>query len=232
MVHFKEILYVGFGLVVVLFILSMFLNNSNYITGFVTSTGTANLTWAGTAGITLIDNSICFGSGYFNSSCVRNYATLDSNTTYHNATLNNPNAEPYCWINTTAINTCSGTNNSIGNDIIALTNSGSSAVNVSASTTQNGETWLCDGTCATTNLAQIQLLSYNNASELGSCVTGLTSGYENLATYNTFGTVGLCDNLDYSDLNDTINIFVNASIPKDTTSGTKTLNLTFEALAL
>ncbi len=196
-------------------------------TGKVTGTGTATVTQAGAAGITVIDTSIAFGSGYYNATCSTHYATLDSNLTYGNGSAGSVygSAIPYCWVNMTPL---LGT----GRDGHSLQNNGSVIVNVSAIANQHGEDWLCGGNCPFTSLAGMQLLSYN--SEDASCAdtSNLTVGYNVATTANSNVTVGICDRLSYVDSNDSLTVYVNATIPKDATAGDKTLTITYEALAI
>ena len=216
------------------------------ITGKVTGTGTATLTDSGTAGITISDSNVDYGSGYYqgNGTCagspVQDYATLDSNITYGNGnTLYQPDPgnSAYCWVNTTAF---MGTR-----DRMTIINSGNTLLNVSAIADQNGEDWLCGGSvqgspgnCAFTNSAALYMWSIAPGNESLSCGGGVyannTVGYEQAVGPTTNVTVGLCDNLNYQDAGDTINIFFNASIPKDATvtSSAKTLTITYQGLAI
>ena len=195
--------------------------------GFVTdTTSTVTVTQSGTAGIILTDSAIAFGSGYYNATCTTGYSTLDSNLTYGNGTL--PSilgaAAPYCWVNTTATLVSA-------RDSHTLQNNGSVKVNVSASSNQlDAETFFCGASrCPLTAIAEVSLLS--NQSEVSSCSTTLTGGYEDILTQNTNATVGLCDALDFQDTSDTILVFVNMTVPRDATASAKTLTITYEALA-
>ena len=221
-------LYLLFGFSVFFFLCAIF---SSFIlfedgllslTGRVTGSGTVTLTQAGAAGLFLSDSSVSFGSGYLNVSgdCAGLFAAnLDSN---NSAGLNvNLKNFPLCWINTTEFLSGSYV------DSFNISNNGTVNVNVSAIADKDGEDWLCGGNCSFTNLAALSLLSINQ--EASSC-TGLTEGYESLIGPATNVTVGLCNNLDYSDSSDSIAIYVNTTIPKDTTSGAKTLTITFQAL--
>ena len=191
----------------------------------VTDTATATMTQSGAAGITIVDSTIAFGSGYFNASCTSSYATLDSNLTYGDGTGTSvlSSASPYCWINTTA------TLGGAGRNWHTLLNNGTVAVNISVIASLHGEDWLCGGNCPFTSSAAVQFLSYNN--ESSSC-NGFTSGYESGVTANANVTIGICNSMDYQDSSDTVDVFLNISIPKDATSGEKILTITYEALAL
>ncbi|MDP3728162.1 MAG: hypothetical protein Q8R18_01775 [bacterium] len=210
---------------VVVFLFSYLSLFSLPYTGLVTGTGTATVTQAGAAGLLITDTAIAFGSGYYNATCTGNtFATLDSNLTYGDGTVGSVygQAAPYCWVNTTAI--LDGT----GRDFHTLQNNGSAFVNVSVIADKHAEDWLCGGNCPFTNVAALQYLSYNN--ESNSC-TGLSSGYEQGVSFNSNVTIGICDRLDFQDSSDSINVFVNASVAKDASSGAKTISLAYETLA-
>jgi len=110
-----------------------------------------------------------------------------------------------------------------------LNNNGSVNVNISVIADKNGETGLCGGDCRLTDSAALSVLSYN--AEASSC-SGLTTGFEELIIPAGVSTVGICDSLDFADASDSIPIYVNVSVPKDTTTGAKTLILTFESVAV
>lgn len=199
------------------------------VTGRVTdSVSSVTLTQAGAAGLTLTDSAVAYGSGYFNATCTGawGYSTLDSNLTYGNGTGSVYGAiSPYCWVNTTAILTA--------RDAHVIQNNGSVKVNLSATSSNanpEAETLFCGGSgCPFTSVAAVKMLSYNN--EVGSCATGLTSGYENLLTASANATVGLCDALDFMDSNDTIEVYFNLTVPRDAIATAKTLTVVYEGLA-
>ncbi|MBS3162310.1 hypothetical protein J4467_00105 [Candidatus Woesearchaeota archaeon] len=192
------------------------------ITGLVTGEGTVTLSNAGVAGLYFEGNNLSFGSGYFNGTgdcSYKLYSTLDTN---NSASRNSDlGVDPNCWVNTTEFL------NGNTSRSFSLVNNGSVAVNVSAIADQNGEDWLCGGNCQLTAVAGLSLYSYNLESD--SC-TGLTDGFENLITSDAIFTVGLCDSLDFVDISDSLNVYINASIPKDTTAGAKSLTITFQAI--
>ncbi|MBI5797761.1 hypothetical protein HZA98_02560 [Candidatus Woesearchaeota archaeon] len=199
------------------------------LTGMATGTGTVTLTQAGSAGITISDSAIAFGSGYYqgNGTCSagNTFSTLDSNLTYGNSGSNPlPFGSVYCWVNTTAVS---------NSDSHLLVNSGSTIVNVSAYSDQkDANTLFCgSSSCAlSTTVARVQLLSYS--SESLSCGTGVTAGYENLLTSSTNATVGICDTLDFADATDSVVVYANFSVPKDAAAGAKTLTITYTATAV
>jgi hypothetical protein len=226
-------LYFMFGLSILFFLSAVatsyffvFDTELSDFTGFVTNPGVVTLTQAGTAGVFVDVYSMALGSGYFNATgdcSTLSYSTLDTN----NSALRNSNlgVAPVCWINTTSFLEGNLTG------AFVIVNNGSVIVNVSAIADKHGEDWLCAGDCPLTNVAGLSVLS--KSKETNSCPPAkLTNGFENMITYNTNVTVGLCDTLDYADSSDSIHVFVNASIPKDTTAGEKTLTITFQALAV
>ena len=60
----------------------------------------------------------------------------------------------------------------------------------------------------------------------------LSSGFENITTSSGNATVGICDAMDYVDSNDTIQIYVELQVSNDATTGSKTLSLNYEAVAV
>ncbi len=201
-----------------------------YFTGRVTdSSSTVTLTQSGTAGITLTDSAIAFGSGYYNSSCILGISTLESNHTFGGLGPDDPRAAPACWINTSA--TLPAT------DFHIIQNNGSVKVNISAySNQQDAETLFCGAAgptgCPLSVLSAVHLMSTND--EGSSCGAGLTSGFLSglLLTQSSNFTVGLCNSLDFQDSSDTIDVYVKVLVPRDATSGTKTLTIMYQALAI
>ncbi len=196
-------------------------------TGRVTdSTSTVTLTQAGSAGITMADAAIAFGSGYYNSSCTTGGSELDSNKTYGGSGTNDQRITPQCWINTTTLF-------SNVDDSHAIRNNGSVKVNLSAYGDKlDGETLFCGsaGGCPFTTVAGVSLLSENG--ETSSCTSTLTTGFEVLMTQDTNLTVGLCDALDFQDTSDEIEVSTKITVPKDATAGAKTLTITYQAAAV
>jgi len=193
-------------------------------TGKVTGNGVVSITQSGIAGVSLTGVNVSFGSGYYNSTgdcSSQDYSSLDSNNSA--ARNNDLGAASVCWINTTSF---LGGDNRSG---FTLVNNGSVNVNISVTAGNNGETWLCGGDCPLTDSAALSVFSSN--AEASSC-SGLTTGFEELILPNSVSTVGICDSLNFADSEDSINIYVNASVPKDMTTGEKSLILTFEALAM
>ncbi len=180
--------------------------------GRVTESGTVSLTTVGTAGISLSDDIISFGSGYYNGSCFLPYAQLNSNLSRN------------CWVNVT---TFPGSE-----DVHVLTNTGNVVVNVTASlvNTTDAEMFFCNAAqgCNVSLDSEILIQSLNN--EDGSCV-GLSTGFEALATNSSNVSVGICDSFDYSDSNDTIKLYLELHVPRDSRIGNKTLYLNYEAIA-
>ncbi len=159
-------------------------------------------------GITLDDNTIAFGSGYYNASCTDNYALMNSNIS------NN------CWINTTAFP---------NNDVHLITNNGTVNVNVTAyALVTDAEETFCGSSqgCTLTALARIAIISQNN--ETGSC-TGLDD-YGILATHNSNSTRAVCNSLSSSDSTDQVRTFIELYFPKDSTAGAKSITIVYEAI--
>jgi hypothetical protein len=192
--------------------------NDNGITGKVTATGTAATSLNGSAGISMADSSIAFGSGYYNASCTQGYARLSSN---------NPVADTSCWINTTAYLT--------SDDQHVIRNSGTTLLNVTLdSDMTSGEALFCggDGGCLSTNTAEVKYLSNNE--EPNSCNLGLVSSMTDVLTYSgeVGSTLDVCDSLNYEDENDELRVAYEFFVPADATSGEKTLTITYTGTAL
>ncbi|MBS3072263.1 LamG domain-containing protein [Candidatus Pacearchaeota archaeon] len=162
-------------------------------------------------GITLDDNNIAFGSGYYNPSCSINYSLINSNTS------NN------CWINTSTYPTSA--------DVHLITNNGTVNVNVSSYVVlTDAEQVFCGSSqgCTITDIAQIAIISQDN--EIGSC-SGLDS-YGILASHNSNSTKAVCDSLSSSDLSDQIKTFIELFSPKDSNPGEKSITIVYEAIAV
>ncbi len=202
------------------------------VTGRVTdSSSTVTLTQSGTAGITLTDAAIAFGSGYYNASCTSGKADLQSNRSY--VSNSDAGASPTCWINTTAFLPVA--------DFHTIQNNGSVKVNVTAYPDKlDAEQFFCSGPqpngCPLTNNAAVNTMSVNN--EANSCqnsdLDGGFSDPNNLLTSNVQGnsTINICRNLDFADASDSIDVYYDFTVPKDATAGAKTLTVTYQALAI
>jgi hypothetical protein len=186
------------------------------VTGRVTDTGTATTTLAGSAGISMVDSAIAFGSGYYNASCTQGYADLDGLT-----------GTKSCWINTTTWPTLG--------DSHTIRNSGTTLMNVTMDSDKtSGEALFCasDGGCLSTNTAGVKYKS--DWFESGSCNTGLVTSWTDVLTYNgePSSTLDICDSLNYEDENDELKIDYEFLVPADATSGEKTLTITYTGTAL
>ncbi len=169
----------------------------------------------GVAGIKFDDANISFGGGFYNASCTTGFAVINSNTSRS------------CWINTSEYPTTI--------DQHRITNSGDIALNVTvrAENLNDAEQLFCGFSqgCSGSASAQIRVKSLNN--EANSCgAANLTTDFETLLTHNTNSTVGICNSLDFTDTSDSIDVQVELQVPHDTTFGTKTLTLVYEAIAL
>ena len=193
------------------------------VTGRVVDTSsTVTLTQSGVAGI-LVNSTLSFGSGYYNASCTTGSSILESNKSY-GAGLSAPAVSPGCWINTTG--TLDAT------VYHSLVNNGSVVVNVSAySNQQDAETFYCGSSgCPITSNAQVDLYSIN--AEANSCSATLTNGFETILFAGSNTTLGICDALDFSESSDTVHVYVRLTIPKDATSGSKSMVISYQALGL
>lgn len=197
------------------------------VTGRVTSTSTVNLTQDGSAGITLTDNAIAFGSGYYNTGCQTGRALLFSGYVARNQADNTSYGQPFCWINTTVLLTGNGSG-----DPHVLQNSGTTQLNISAIGSRSPIDLFCGigSNCSNGINSSIAAASFD--AELNSCAAGLltTGAYIGNATLNF--TVGLCRELNYEDQGDSINITYNLTVPSGVTTGAKTYTITYEGLAV
>jgi hypothetical protein len=196
--------------------MTMLMINDNGITGKATDTGTTTTTLGGSAGITMVDSSIAFGSGYYNASCTQGYADIESATYTKN-----------CWINTTTW--LSAEDNHV------IRNSGTTLLNVTLDSDKtSGEALFCsgDGGCLSTNTAGVKYKSAN--SEVDSCNTETTGSYTDVLTYSgePSSTLLVCNNLNYEDENDEVKVCYEFLVPADATSGEKTLTITYTGTAL
>ena len=199
-------------LVIIFVVLFNLLNFSNQnILGLVTTSGTTNLTWVGAAGMSLTDDLINFGSGYYNGSCNLNYADLNSNSSKQ------------CWVNLS---------NSL-EDYHLIVNTGTVTINVSLSVSSisDAEEFFCGVSqgCNATTDSRVLIKSLNN--EDSSCPL-LTDDFETILNYNSKNNIGICDSLNYPDLADSIKIYVELYIPKDASAGNKTLLFNYEGIGL
>jgi hypothetical protein len=161
-------------------------------------------------GITLDDDSIAFGSGYYNASCTSNLALINSNSSKD------------CWINTTEFPV---------NDMHLITNNGTVNVNVSSYVLlTDAEQAFCGSSqgCTLTDLARIAIISQDN--EVGSC-SGLNA-YGILANHNSNATQGVCNSLGTSDASDQVRTYIELFNPKDSSPGAKSITIVYEAMAV
>jgi hypothetical protein len=212
------------GLILFSTFLTMFMLNDvgtqvASVTGKVTDTGTTTTTLAGSAGITMLEGwgDIDFGSGYYNASCTSGKATLDSFT-----------ASMDCWINTTAFMT--------DPDFHTIVNTGTTLLNVTMDSDKtSGEHMFCgsDGGCLSTNNAGVMYRSAGNI-EPGSCNDGLVPDWFDVLFYDLkpSSTLDICDSMNYEDENDQVEVYYMFTVPADSTSGAKTLTITYTATAL
>ncbi len=191
------------------------LSSAVRIVGHTTSVaGTVAFAINGTAAIGFLDDQIQFGAGHFNGTCLpgQDYAILNSNTT------------KVCWVNRTAFPTVE--------DVHVITNDGTSAINltVSVADLSDAEQFYCGSIqgCNATNSSVILVASANN--ETGACVSGLTTGFETLASAENNFTVSICDSLSYPMALDEVKVYVALHLPKDAIPANRTLVLNYQAV--
>ena len=184
------------------------------VTGLVTGTGTSNVTIASTVGMTVVDNLVDFGNGYYDITCTSGQALL-------NGTLMNST----CWVNTTA----TASNNWNPNHVIENTGTANFELNASTSNPSSAEAWLCpNGNCPASTSAAFFLYASNN--ESNSCAGTLFAPQllNDTATMNGNNT-RLCSSVNGQDNQDSINISSQVIVPKDVNPGGKVLTVTYTA---
>ncbi len=186
-------------------------NKLEYL-GMTTEVGTVSLTRAGTAGISLGDDVISFGSGYYNGSCFLPYGQLNSNLSKN------------CWVNVSAFPS--------SEDVHTLTNSGNLVINITASLVNmtDAEMFFCNTEQGCNASLDSEILIQSLDQEEGSC-SGLTTSLEALATNSSNLSVSVCDRLDFQDSNDSLKMYLELHVPKDASTGNKTLFLSYVAVA-
>jgi hypothetical protein len=199
------------------------------VTGRVTNTGTVTLTGAGSAGLNIQDGVIAIGSGYVNytdSACQdQGYARFTTSAAVP-VGANGPQGAPQCWINTT------GWLNSGGLDNHQLVNNGTLVLNLSVDADTHAQDLFCGigNTCANSSLANLTLIP-DTVQEPASCITGIAAADTSVASATTNMSATICQEWDFKDNADRIDIDWNLTIPAGVTSGAKTLTLTYTAVA-
>lgn len=170
-------------------------------TGFATQndTGQVVLTVPNSLSITLLNNTIDFGSCLINTT--QGYTVVDS-------ALNGSGADN---------DDCSNTGTFP--EYLVLDNDGNVNANVSVRTDANGTSMFN---------TQASWIAYNviNGSEPG-CANGIVNGYTNFTSTGAVD-YQICDNLTFDNGNDEVNISIKSFLDSTSTSG-GTLNLTFVA---
>ncbi len=234
------ILISAFGTFLTLQRLGQLSGTSGVLTGFaVSGTGSASITQSGTAGITMRNQTIAFGSGYFNyTSCTgsSDFAelwSLNGTLNYTSSTVSQVNTNATCWVNTTTfLDPSIGSAPSLAYHTVE--NSGSTTINLTAyitysNTTAAGEAEdiFCVGGCNDTTSAAVGLFAYSN--ESGACASALN--FTALTYGGGLANQTLCSNLDFTDTSDAMNVFVMMRVPKDVTSGAKSFTVNYQAAA-
>jgi hypothetical protein len=194
-------------------------NSYGFITGAATSNsqGNTTITNSGTVSITLADSSIAIATGYVNTSSACNGVAV--------LNLFGGSNQNGCWLNTSDLPPANA-------DLIdhhQVENDGTVLVNLTAYSTQlDAEDWLCGsvGGC-TSAVASVTLQSTDG--ESGSCNSNIASNTTLLGSSSN-SSVWICEGFDYLDSTDTINVsLIELRIPSDAPTGTKTLNIVYEA---
>jgi hypothetical protein len=188
------------------------------LTGAATSeTGTTAVNIQGAASLSVTDTTITFVTGYYNTSCTSNYATVYSNGTTGE-----------CWLNATGVEP--NYTNHIDHHVIQ--NNGTLQANLSLDTDNNNASdYFCAGGCATTKaaLATVNFSVFNN--EAGSCDAGKAGDDTNLLNDSVEKPNDICTAFDFQDASDELNLSYVYTVPYDAPSGTKTLTITYTAVA-
>ncbi|MBI2573765.1 hypothetical protein HYV86_07915 [Candidatus Woesearchaeota archaeon] len=216
----------------------------SFLTGAATSgTGTTSLTSDYEVAISIDDNAVSFGTGHveigYTNASVHSSGVFND-TAWYNTTglypVNTTHAP-----NVVAANTSAVTNVTTG-DWMVVSNSGNVDFNLTvfSYTATSGEFWLCgsDGGCASTAVAQLLVMAAaneSNACDEANIPPGefhnnqTNSTWQNLLTVGGRNNITLCQDLDYGDTGDAMNIYFQAYVPSDATNGAHSVTLTFEA---
>jgi len=176
--------------------------------------GTVTLTQAGTAGITVDIALLQFGSGYYDPTCTQGYSILDS-----------LGVNSSCWTNTTAY-LSNGTHH-------VISNTGTAVMNVTVDTDQtDAEQLFCgDGGCVDSTDAEVRIETDDN--ETGSCGGGLQKDYAGKILDDQAETLtSVCSLLNFEDAKDEVRVYYKLILPKQATTGAKTLTVTYEGIAV
>ncbi len=212
------------------------------LTGAATSgTGTTTLTIDYEAGISVDDSVVSFGTGHvvvggYTNASVHSTGVFNATTWYNTSGLPHINASA---VNVKFDNTSARANNSVG-DYMVVSNNGNVDINVTVYPYSNAsaEVWLCGSSCASTAVAMLLVQMYPN--ESNSCDNGNIppGNYHNNQSNNTWqellttsgrNNITLCQDLDYGDSGDALNVFYQAYVPFDATAEAHAVVLTFEA---
>ncbi len=206
------------------------------------SQGSSTIFLVGTAGITMRNQTIAFGSGFFNSSSSNCTGSVDfselwslnGTLNYTDSTVSEVNTNATCWVNTTTfLDPSIGSAPPLAYHVIE--NTGDIAVNLTASIqlsngtdAWNAEELFCPGGCNNTNSAAVALFTYNN--ESNACSPGGEFNTTFLTANSAILNHSICASFNSFDQADTINVFVMMRVPKDVTSGAKSFTITYAAI--
>ena len=231
-VHSNKVIISLLAVAVVLTVFGTLINIDNlaklnfgklFLTGAATTgTGNASVTIQGSASMTMTFNSINFPTGYYNDTCAididpQNYSTLMSDT-----------GSSSCWLNTSGI----APNSTMVEGNHTITNAGTTYLSINLTpSVLNGTEFFCSTGCVITNGEHANVSVKSSSAEAGSCSSGALGSFTYMITKGTNTSLIVCSMLDYTDTADTLAVFYKFDIPKDSSQGTKLLNVTYTATA-
>lgn len=185
------------------------------------STGTTTVNVYGVVSLSVVDGTVQFDTGYYNTSCTTNYGILYSNQT--------GTGDWSCWLNS------SGDTHDMtlaaNQPAHHLQNNGTVNINLSVDTDQgHAESFLCENDDCTSNTASVEI-GAEEADGGSACLTTLLSSWTTLLDATSETTNDICTQLNFEDTNNEVNVTFRLTVPDDTgTGGSKTLTLTYTAV--
>ena len=203
---------VVFYIIIGLLVSITFLSQKIPITPTGIAVGTLSFAQGGSAGISLTNATIDFGSGYVNGSCSLGYAVLDSS-----------NISATCWVNTSAFLQ--------NGSFHRLENTGTVPLQINATANKHdAEEFFCgtQGGCTYSSAAKISLKTFN--AENSSCTVGTLDASQTLLSDSGNSTIELCKVFKFDNNSNLLNIGIRMQVPIDVQPNTKTLLITYEAI--
>ena len=201
------------------------------LTGAVSGNGTSQLEIDITAGLSVTDAGIDFGSGHTAKNATDSTSELYTDSTNWDD-----------WTSTSGGDVVSG---SSANNGFLLENTGSSALEIEVEATQTAEEWLCGGSsvCTDSTSANVKIEFYQESMDIvgatgddsaASCRDNMNSvGWEDIMTDNSFigaatnSAISICDYL-YSDLHrNEIAVDLHVTVPSEATTSNTAASTTF-----